>query len=131
MKMKRISNASKMVAMTAALGSMMVFSSANASVMPSIESFVTVAQHSVTLDVKDPDLKGSKGRIKVLYQKDSAKSEKIVTKKVTFDSNGEAKVKIKGLKANTTYNFKVEAVAAKSGSKFSGWSQAKGATTAK
>ena len=120
-----------MVAMTAAFGSMMVFSSANAAVMPSIESFISVSQHSVTLDVKDPDLKGSKGRVKVFYQKDSAKNEKTITKKVTFDSNGEAKVKIKGLKANTTYNFKVEAVAAKSGSKLSGWSEMKNTTTSK
>jgi hypothetical protein len=129
---KIISNRSKIMAATAMMGSMLAFHGASASTTaPIIESFLDIAQHSVTFDVKDPDLKNTKARVKVFYEKETGVNKKTVTKKVVFDSNGEAKIKIKGLKADTTYKFKVEAKSTKAGSDYSTWSDEKDTTTAK
>jgi hypothetical protein len=129
--MNKISKISKMVALTAALGSSVAIQSVYAETVPTIEDVIETTQHSVTLDLKDPELKSAKSRIKILYAKEKSAKQKALTKKVTFNSYGEALVKVKGLKAGTTYEFKVEAKSTKSGASFSTWSEAKKVTTTK
>lgn len=101
---------------------------AEAASKPSIGGIIKKKSDNVTLEIKYGKLADKKVKVKVEITavKTGKKTEK--TYSDTLGSTGRADVKVKELKANTEYKFRIK-VKRSNGGSYSSWSNSKKATT--
>lgn len=104
------------------------FLSAEAASKPSIKDSAKKGKDYITLTIDYNKLSGKK--VKVQIEATEVKTNKATTKTYTdtLSSTGRENIKVKSLKANTQYEFRVR-VKRSSGSSYSSWSKSRKFTT--